>query len=665
MARQNIRPNPAEKLFEAYVDFSGGLNSEISNERLRDNEFPVMENVDLASRGSAKKRSGRREIITSYPYTTENAQGIFFYYRQGQPYPDMIVAVNGKLYVKEHDKTTMSEVVIRDTENNNAVFTFQKTLPVEAVQYREYLIIATGTKLCELTYKDNAWSAQIVVPYKPTNMEAIWIGTNALSPDPSSYASDGVSTALEVAAIVPNKRKGNVNQPTKFTAYINKPSSITSVDYKWEYRKTGTTEWKEGRDFTAQAAGKEWEFTPDEIAPYDIKVTVRETGKTETKELTLTRYDVQPVEDKQANEPKPSDAIHSCRKILLHWDRILLAGDSKHPYQMYISELENHRYFPTANTINFDTGKQEPITALVKFRGLLVVFTRTSIQTLSGKDVSTYSRNLVHDEIGCIAGRTAKVVGNNIMFLSHEGIFMIKPNQLILEAMNVQRVDYNIKSDIPLDRDACAVVSDGQYFICFPQHKTIYRLYYESGAWVKDVSNKLDIVEFLTYGEDVYNLTSTGRVYMHDKEVFTDAGETYRMYIESKFLDFSASFNLKRVRRLYIMAKNYTHWNVGLKVTVQADAAIVLTPEVGKAVVNPETHYVEWVSVVEPNVTFDVGTTLGMWEMGHSRFGDTPLSVHRSNIRGKARRVKVAFEEESPNVCEIYGFGIEFKLKKP
>jgi hypothetical protein len=38
--RQNITPNTAQKLFEAYTDFSGGLNSEISNEKLHDKELP-------------------------------------------------------------------------------------------------------------------------------------------------------------------------------------------------------------------------------------------------------------------------------------------------------------------------------------------------------------------------------------------------------------------------------------------------------------------------------------------------------------------------------------------------------------------------------------------------------------------------------------------------
>lgn len=721
--RQNPMPNTSVKLMEAFMDFSGGLNSEVSNDKLKDTEFPVLENVSLAGRGSARRRYGRVDYFQNYPYQnpTTNAQGIFNYFRQGTPSPDLVVAHNGKIYLKPYDKTDLQLVPIIDTANSNAVFNFQATQLIDAVQYKQDMFFATGTKLCEMTYDQSTawvantaytvgqtvkvgslvykctqagtsgtvttafgtgtgivdgsckwdyawqeWNAKVVVAYAPTNMEAIYIGTNALAANPNQYVQDNLSAAsLSVAGIQPDKTKGNVNQPTVFTAFTNRPSTITSVDYLWEYRLSGATTWTSGQAYAQDAAGKTWKFSPDTISNYDIRLTIRDHSvTTTTAQMILSSYEVDPTENKLANTPLDSSAMNRCRKILLHWDRILLAQDDKNPFQMYISDLSNPRYFPSTNTIHFDTGKQEPITAIVRYRGMLIVFTRSTIQSVSGKTVETYVRNLVHDQVGCAAGLSAKVVGNNIIFLSEDGLYMIKPNQLVLEAMNVQRIDFPIKSELPSDANASAIVHDSQYFLAYPDRKLVYRLYYDTNMWVRDTSSKLDIIQFLYDGDKVYNLTKTGKVYQHDQTVFTDCGEAFTMVVESKFIDLSAAFNNKKLRRLYVLAKHFSDHNVDISVKVQADSAVVLDPETGGSVFDAN-GYLVWQTSTSPNMHFYTGTSFGTWVMGQSGFGDVALSVERAQIRGKCRRVKVRIEHSEGTNCEIFGFGLEFKLKKP
>src|SRR5690606_4939764 len=99
-------------------------------------------------------------------------------------------------------------------------------------------------------------------------------------------------------------------------------------------------------------------------------------------------------------------------------------------------------------------------TTAVRFQNMLVVFTKTTIQTLVGKSTEDYERYQIHDGIGCIAGWSAKVVGNYIIFLSHEGVHALRPNPYRLDTMNVDRVDAQIKSEMPTDENACAVVTD-------------------------------------------------------------------------------------------------------------------------------------------------------------------------------------------------------------
>ena len=96
MARQQTNFNPATKEFEAYLDFSGGHNSEVSNERLADHEFPLMVNVDNSGRGSAKTRSGRVDMPHPAALGGTNAQGMFNFYRAGTADPDIIIAASGQ-----------------------------------------------------------------------------------------------------------------------------------------------------------------------------------------------------------------------------------------------------------------------------------------------------------------------------------------------------------------------------------------------------------------------------------------------------------------------------------------------------------------------------------------------------------------------------------------
>lgn len=776
MARQNIRFDPAVKLFESFADFSGGINTETSNERLRNNEFLTLDNVDLSGRGSAKRRTGRISLLASsviaskpsvvhelpqsggakstsvtvaqvmktgstvkvyvtgdfdiasetltiqvdgttvysdtpgvndeplkenkedalflgeftlpaslngkttfnvvsttsssvdnsdpaariwYDFTlvhdaiTGKGQGLFQYYRKDQTEPDLIMAVGGRLYLRKPNSSTFIPIPIANLSGG----LFQGTLPIEAVQYKDLMFFATGTKLVEY----NGTSAKVAEPYKPSAMEAIYIGTNALADNPDAYIQDQEAPNLDVA-IKPQKRSGVTNQICTMTAFVSKPASITSVKYKWEWRKVGDTTWTLGRDFTADAPGKSWDFKVASTGKYEIKCSIQNAANaSQAADYTITNYPVNDVEDK-ANVTLPVDSIQTCRKIALHWDRLILAKDSKYPHQMYISDLNNPRYFPTTNSINFDANKQEPITAFVRYRDMLVVFTKTTIQTLLGKSPSDYRRALIHDGLGCVADRTAHVIGNHIVFLSNEGVQILAPSALTLDTLNVKRIDMPIKASIVRDPDSAALVHDGQYWLCLPSQKVIYRYYYDGKVWVRDKSGKLNICAFVEFENQVYELTLDGKLYKQDNSVYSDVDEVYTMLVESKYLDFSTSFNQKKLKRMYVLAKHFKT-TVALKVRIYADSALVLTPDSGEAVVN-ENGSVVWVSKTEPNMHFYTGTLVGEWILGKSPLGDVQLSVQRASVRGKCRRVKFIFEHAENKACEIYAVGFEFKQKK-
>ena len=72
MVRQQLEVQPWGKHLEIYQDFSGGLNSVTNNEKLQDNEFTILKNVDLGERGSIRKRQGFKEFYPSAYLTIVN-----------------------------------------------------------------------------------------------------------------------------------------------------------------------------------------------------------------------------------------------------------------------------------------------------------------------------------------------------------------------------------------------------------------------------------------------------------------------------------------------------------------------------------------------------------------------------------------------------------------
>lgn len=669
--RQNITPNFSQKVFESYMDFSQGLNSEIANEKLKDSESPILENVDISSNGSIKRRYGRAKKATFV--AVNKSQGIFQYRRRSAGVLEtfLIGAIDGKLYVKDTAAGAWAEVIIKDTDGTTTI-TYQNTRPVEAAQYGDTLFIATGSYLCELTWTGSAWSAKKVTPYLPTVMEAMYIGTNALAANPNSYIQDGNPGQLSVTGVQitdPTTSNtiisGAVNKPMNLTAFITKVLSGDTIEYQWEVKKSSDTTWPGTPEQAYDTTKKTWSYTPTVATTYDFKVTIRKQGTTTpTAVWTVTGYEIKATSD-PTNKPLTVTGITTCNKIVLHYDRLILAGDTTSPSQIYITDLTNPRYVPTNNTVNFDTGKQEDITAIVRFQNNLIFFTTTSIQTLLGKSPEDYERNLIHDGIGCVYGRTAHVVGNKVFFLSAEGLQALRPNPYRLENMNVDRIDFNIKSELEKANktDACAYVNNSQYWLCLPEASLIYRHNFESEAWAKDKSTKLTITHATILSDVVYEIDKKGVVYAHDKTVYSDDGEVYDMIIESKYFDLSSTFNYKKLKKLHVLSRGYTDHSVDLYVTMLADSAVILSPEGGHVqIVN---GYATWVATTSPNMIFASGSVLGTWEVGKTPLGDVQLFVNKASVQGKARRTKVRIRHSSNNSCEVYGYGFEFRLAKP
>ncbi|MGM9949779.1 MAG: hypothetical protein ACI33P_06615 [Lysinibacillus sp.] len=599
----------------------------------------------MATWGSLKRNESISEALFG------KGQGYFRYWNSSGNY-ETIIAVGGRLL---RDGGVLPIEGLPDG--------FQKDRMIEAVQWKDKMFIATGTKLVEY----DGLSAKVVEAYKPKPLEALYVGTNGLAAFPDTWMEFGEHDNLRVDGVFPSLRKGVSGQTTKFSAFISRPNPDKVIEYKWEYKLANREGLVLGKDWTAGAS--EWSFTPNEIGNYTIQVSIREKvepGQTAPEKPPSGQIPSYTVTAFNENETIDTSQMHTCNRILLHWDRLIVYGDSKNKTTVYISHLQNPRYFPTNNTIDFENSEQEPLNILVKYRDFLVAFLPSSIQALYGKGPigdDTYRRVVLHTSLGCIAPESAKVMGNYITFLSKQGIHILKSIGMVEEKMNVEKIDSSIENMVTPDHNACAIVYDNQYMLCYPDRRMRFRFYYEIGVWTKDESPRLDFSRMYEWNGDLVGISSgTGQVYMFKDDTYTDAGFIYEDRVLTKSFDFGEPHNPKKMKELQlIMARYKKDTNLSVNVNVD-DNPVVNTTSTEYHIVNNE---INWAEVDRPNINIDPGTVFGEWLMGESSFDSAKQYKAIVPMAGKGlvASVDIRHKEDGPNA--LLSLGFIFKTKKP
>lgn len=634
MARQQYKTTPYVKHLEVFNDFSGGLNTVTTNDRLRTNELPDISNMDLGERGSLKRRAGMVTHLTNPVSGT--AQGYFRYYT-GSSYKE-ILAINGKFY-------------INGTEQPGVVF--QITKPIEGVQFGDKMYFATGSGLVQY----DGTTFKLVEPHKPEPLEALYIGTNGLADDPDNFMQDGVGTFLRLDGVTFDKRYGILNQDFTLTAYSTIPAG-QSVHYMFEWRTPFMDEgmWNEGQ---AWSSSKTWTYR----ANFEGDMQFRVSAKLSNGTVAEVQYLVPKYKIKAAPDPNDvavnTNYIKQCNRILLHWNRLVLYGDPQNPDTIYISHLNKPDYFPVPNSLRFLNPQREGLTALVPFRDMLVAFTPTSIQALYGKSPSDYRRVMLNTSLGCIAPYSAVVVKNYVMFLSQEGVHVLKSLGYVEDKANVEKVDKNVDNIILRDPSACAAFHDGQYHIVFPNANVRLRLYTDTGVWTKDESARFQFRRMFVFGDKLFGQSPyTGTVYTFLSIQSDDAGVPFTDSFETRNFDFGQPYHKKKLKEVQILISPKEE-NIKANVYVYADSALVLSPDESKAVVDDNGNVV-WQTDVKPNLVAYTGAKMGSWELSHNPLGEVDTVVQKLQVSGNCFRTRLKIE----NSRHILGFSYIFKLKE-
>lgn len=556
MARQPYFVDTQTKQMETFTDFSGGIVTREHPAKLADNEFQVMENVDLVAGGAVAQRWGYKRVsdggaVTGYSQALLNYENL----TGGLT----LEAVAGKLYKVVGGVYT--QIVITN------LATFQATRPIEAVQIGTKMYIATGSGLVSF----DGTTATLVTPYTPNADEAIYTGKNALATDPESYIknlSDGTVTADQIMGLKCATRYGLTNTYTDITAYVQyKVGDV--LEYRWSSKYTSETKYTVWQDWSTNAT---YHHKYGKKTDYSIKCEIRKQGTTAIlDDYTLGKFRVLSSPDPNPPPTINGADLNTCNRILFHYNRLWLYGDTGNPNNVYISQLNNYTYFPRTYTTPINDPQRGILQNITYYRGSLLAFTNHGIKMIEGESPSDLVITPIHTNIGTLAPYSVQVIGNTVAFVGSDNrIYNLVPTYRTISAavMNLQPLDEKIRDGytgaigssfiISTSTVILSTVYNNQYYLYLGggANNYMYRYYYEEGVWVRD-----KIAQKMSQLKTFYNILMTSsdanaRIYQLTQGYYYDDSNTiFTVLISTKDFDYGMPYHKKKLKQVQLIAK--------------------------------------------------------------------------------------------------------------
>lgn len=304
-------------------------------------------------------------------------------------------------------------------------------------------------------------------------------------------------------------------------------------------------------------------------------------------------------------------------------------------------------YFPAPFFIDVAAEENDEIVELKVFRDALVIFCkRTSPWVIYGDGMTQadYQLHKINTPSGCVSAKSVQFVGNNIFYLSDDHVYaLFSTDQNYVSA---EIVSYNVEKTLEsislADKEkAVGTFFDNKYYLSFPDGTC---LVFDTllKSWTKWTNIKAN--SFLVRDGVLYFSTSTGLIQKFDPAVFNDDGIAISFLLKTKNLDFGFPVQIKKLKRMWTIAKQFDAHTSTYNLNLIAD----------------------YLQVSNNNISTDISGVWdeGDWDGADWDFKDVVKTVHK--IRAKAEYLQVEITNSVLNEpLSIYRIIFRFKLKKP
>ncbi len=358
------------------------------------------------------------------------------------------------------------------------------------------------------------------------------------------------------------------------------------------------------------------------------------------------------------------DTVKKCRYIAIRSNRIFAAGNPEDPNALYFSEIGRPEYFKSTagNPVLAVSADGDIITGLAEYHGALLVFKSRHIYAWFGYDpMQDVEFQKLNAHTGTKSFRTIQPVGNFLFFLGEDGVYALIGTYK--DIINTSEVSVNIrpffknvkhKTDYAVNTP-CAVFKDGMYMLSFGAtdsevNDTVVALFVElvdtdskvipagifTGWNISDFLNSLD--------GNLYSSSSVvGRVHLHE-EIYNDLGQPINFHVKFAHKSLDTPIHIKKFKNGYLALRQFDYTEA---------AAIQLEIQVDYVTKPTEL-------IPEESLVYDIRE----WDV--SNWDWTDLVSKKFKIKERGKRFTLTIKDSTlDHNLEIYGLGVEYKIKKP
>lgn len=254
--------------------------------------------------------------------------------------------------------------------------------------------------------------------------------------------------------------------------------------------------------------------------------------------------------------------------LVVHKNRLYIAGDPSNPSRLYMSDIGNPESFPSLNFIDIDTNDGDVITGIAEHLDSLVIFKERGIQVLRGTGPQNYTLVDSHQSHGTVSHWSIAQVMNQLFYLSRDGVYAFDGKSIHLMSDDIRGSVLGLNNNAAWNQqflvNACGSEYKNKYWLSVTEgngQTTNNRTYVYDithKAWTRyDLSiscfSLFQSATSATY--DLYSGDVTQGFVYHQDTGTSDNGANINAYFKTKDFDFGVTSHFKSYKGLFFAAQ--------------------------------------------------------------------------------------------------------------
>ena len=392
------------------------------------------------------------------------------------------------------------------------------------------------------------------VPPSSTTFTVASTGANT-----GSEAQTGAVAVTNFFSLVPNGAYTAISVDTDVSMDV--ADGVCTVTATGHGRSTGDIVQVYASNLNELIIGDRYEIVVIDSNSYKFNANVPDGNN-----FVVTLGGKQPVSGGFIHMPDPPWGVYHEGRLIVPYRRSKTVGDNID--ELVFSDIfDTNTYDPIINQLRFGSGSADKIIGVSPFiSDRLMVFCQNSVHVVNGisGDLEDLTKFEVTREVGCVSRRSIVPVGNQVLWLSQQGIYSVSYGAELNLMSNSVPLSEPIEPWIRLINwenayKAVGAYHDNRYFLAVPMGTSttnnvilVYNFLNQGWESIDTMPDNFDIENMIPVRfrgrQELFVTNEVGGVHRYEFNVETDsfslgAGSNQNAFIEGKMVTRRYTFN--------------------------------------------------------------------------------------------------------------------------